>query len=278
MYYYEEYRINQWSARTQSDLPRDRGGEGEKKNIRGVVEINPSHEHLTLDQLREIYSPDGTLQATGKTSSAPEPVKPETYQARVWSWVVTCFGNDVAFNKEERCDRFLEEVFELLQSLGYDPARVDALKSYVWSRDVGEPEQETGGVMVTLCALLSAHMIDMRNCAEKELERVWGKIEKIRAKQAAKPVGSALPQEWSPRPEEGDFRSDFQPTMPQDMPDRICINSKGYLSVPDDLLSQWADKTARPGSLYHHDDKYQSALSEINRLKLILRLLIESKS
>ena len=198
MYYFEELKFGRWSPRSQETMPNVRGPEGEKRMIRGVTEISKSHEHLTLDQLREVYSPDGTLQATGKASSAPEAstLKPETFQARVWSWVVTCFGNEVAFNKEERCDRFLEEVLELLQSLGYDPARVASLADYVWSRDVGEPEQETGGVLLTLSAMLSAHKIDMLPCGETELERVWGKIEKIRAKQAAKPAGSALPQHW----------------------------------------------------------------------------------
>jgi hypothetical protein len=37
----------------------------------------------------------------------------------------------------------------------------------------------------------------MEKSAQTELARIWGKIEAIRAKQAAKPTGSALPQKWN---------------------------------------------------------------------------------
>lgn len=47
--------------------------------------------------------------------------------------------------------------------------------------------------MVTLAAYCNAHDLSMQQAAEQELERVWTKVEKIRAKQAAKPTGSALP-------------------------------------------------------------------------------------
>ena len=51
--------------------------------------------------------------------------------------------------------------------------------------------------MVTLAAYCLAHGLNMHTAGETELERVWTKVEKIRAKHAAKPKGSALPQEWS---------------------------------------------------------------------------------
>ena len=50
------------------------------------------------------------------------------------------------------------------------------------------------GVMVTLAAYCEAHEVDLHAAAERELARVWTKVDAIRAKQAAKPVGSALPQ------------------------------------------------------------------------------------
>jgi uncharacterized protein len=68
-----------------------------------------------------------------------------------------------------------------------------ALVQYVFGRDVGEPRQEVGGVMVTLAAACNAIGIDMDAAATAELARVWTKVDAIRAKQAAKPVGSALP-------------------------------------------------------------------------------------
>lgn len=56
--------------------------------------------------------------------------------------------------------------------------------------------------MVTLAAFCQAHGINMHEAGEVELARVWTKIETIRAKQAAKPTGSALPQAWPVPPSE----------------------------------------------------------------------------
>jgi hypothetical protein len=70
-----------------------------------------------------------------------------------------------------------------------------ALMDYVYSRPIGEASQETGGGLVTLAALCNAFDIDMHAAGETELARILQPetIAKIRAKQAAKPTGSALP-------------------------------------------------------------------------------------
>jgi hypothetical protein len=115
------------------------------------------------------------------------------FQDRVQPWMLACFGAEISGDRLERGDRLLEEVLELLQSGDYPPERVAALVSYVWNRPKGEPAQEVGGVMVTLAAYCLAHGLDMHDAAETELARIWTKVEKIRAKQAAKPTGSALP-------------------------------------------------------------------------------------
>lgn len=116
-----------------------------------------------------------------------------SFQHRVATWMQACFGPEISADRLERGDRLLEEVLELLQSGGYPAERVVALRDYVYARPVGEPAQETGGVMLTLAAYCDAHGIDMKQAAEIELARVWTKVEQIRAKQAAKPTGSALP-------------------------------------------------------------------------------------
>ena len=120
--------------------------------------------------------------------------RPAPFQARVAPWMLACFGPEISGDKVERGDRLLEEVLELLQSGGYDPARVAVLRDYVWSRPAGEPAQEVGGVKVTLAAYCLAFGLDMHEAAEIELERIWGKVEQIRAKQAAKPRNSPLPE------------------------------------------------------------------------------------
>lgn len=115
------------------------------------------------------------------------------FQQRVQPWMMACFGPEISSDRIERGDRLIEEVLELLQSGNYPRERVAALCDYVYSREAGEPAQEAGGVMVTLAAYCLAHDLDMHDAAEVELARVWTKIDKIRAKQAAKPTGSALP-------------------------------------------------------------------------------------
>ena len=123
-----------------------------------------------------------------------------SFQSRVQPWMMTCFGAEISADKAERNHRFLEEALELAQALGCPKDDALALVEYVYSRDIGDPPQEVGGVMVTLAALCLANELDMHECGETELARIWTKVEKIRAKQAAKPKGSALPQEWKPAP------------------------------------------------------------------------------
>lgn len=118
-------------------------------------------------------------------------VKP--LQSRVQPWMMACFGPEISADKLERSDRFIEEALELVQSGDYPKERVLALVDYVYGRDKGEMPQEVGGVMITLAAFCLAHDIDMHEAGETELARIWTKVDKIRAKQAAKPTGSALP-------------------------------------------------------------------------------------
>lgn len=116
-----------------------------------------------------------------------------TFQNRVGKWMLACFGPAISADRLERSDRLLEEVLELVQAGNYPKSRVLALVDYVYGREQGDINQEAGGVMVTLAAHCFAHDIDMHAAGEIELARIWAKIEAIRAKQRAKPTGSALP-------------------------------------------------------------------------------------
>jgi hypothetical protein len=117
-----------------------------------------------------------------------------TFQERVLPWLIACFGEKIASDKEERNHRFLEEALELVQACGCTASEAHQLVDYVYGRDVGEPAQEVGGVMVTLAALCLANHLEMHENGETELARIWTKVEVIRAKQAAKPKHSPLPQ------------------------------------------------------------------------------------
>ncbi len=117
-----------------------------------------------------------------------------SYQARVESWLEACFPPSVVSNRLERTHRFLEEALELAQANQCSREDAISLVDYVFDRPVGEPNLEVGGVMVTLASLCSTSGIDMAEAGEIELKRNWDRIDLIRAKQASKPHGSALPQ------------------------------------------------------------------------------------
>lgn len=127
-------------------------------------------------------------------SAALNDAPPLPFQQCVTPWMLECFGPDVSADKLERCDRWVEEVYEALQWAGYPRDRLAMLENYTWSRPVGEGFQEAGGVMVTFAAWCDAHGIDMHEAGRVELARVWTKVDQIRAKQASKPKGSPLPQ------------------------------------------------------------------------------------
>jgi hypothetical protein len=116
------------------------------------------------------------------------------YQERVGRWMLSCFGRHVSHDRAQRNYRFLEEALELVQSTGCTAHEAHQLVDYVFNRPSGDPVQELGGTMVTLAALATANGLNLTIAAETELERNWQIIEKIRAKWAAKPKFSPLPQ------------------------------------------------------------------------------------
>jgi len=120
-----------------------------------------------------------------------------TFQQRVKPWLVECFGEAMAFDRQGRSHRFLEEALELVQSAGCTASEAHQLVDYTFGRPIGEPSQEVGGVMVTLAALCLANGLDMHANGETELARVNepATLLKIRAKQKAKPQFSPLPEE-----------------------------------------------------------------------------------
>lgn len=141
-----------------------------------------------LDELqrhRTAHSGEGRSKGAGEDRS---------FQVRVHEWMLECFGPEIEADRQERADRFIEEALELAQTMpGFNAGRAHALVDYVFGRPVGERHQEVGGVMVTLAALCNTVGLRIDEEAERELARVWTKIEAIREKQAAKPTGSALP-------------------------------------------------------------------------------------
>lgn len=124
----------------------------------------------------------------------------ETLQSKVVDWLLECFGEKIATDVVERNHRFLEEALELVQACGCTKSEAQQLVDYVFDRPVGEKHQEVGGVSITLMALCFANRLSMEDEAERELERIWQNIDKIREKQANKPKYSPLPIPLSKKP------------------------------------------------------------------------------
>jgi hypothetical protein len=120
-----------------------------------------------------------------------------SFQSRVGDWMQACFGPAISADKSERNHRFLEESLELVQAGGCTASEAHQLVDYVFGRPTGALDQEVGGVMVTLAALCLAQGLDMAHCGDVEEQRIWGCIEKIRAKQAGKPKHAPLPTPMS---------------------------------------------------------------------------------
>lgn len=147
-------------------------------------------------------TPDSDLGNEEQNSSsqgrvAARPAHPVPFQDRVRPWLLECFGEQVAGDKIERNHRFLEESLELVQACGCTQSEAHQLVDYTFGRLTGEAPQEVGGVMVTLAALCLAQGLDMHSEGEVELARIWTKVDVIRAKQAAKPAHSPLPESSS---------------------------------------------------------------------------------
>jgi len=113
------------------------------------------------------------------------------FQAKVYDWMVKCFGDKISNDTIERNWRFLEEALELVQALNMTKEDVLKLVDYTYSRPLGAPIQEVGGVCITLAALTNANNINLEFCAETELTRISQPhiIESIRLKQKSKPKG-----------------------------------------------------------------------------------------
>jgi hypothetical protein len=168
------------------------------------------------------------------------------FQERIAIWMGECFGPEVSADTVERNHRFLEEALELVQACGCSAADAHALVDYTFSRPVGERAQEVGGVMVTLAALCLAHGLDMQACGETERQRIWTKIEEIRAKQAAKPRGSAAPLPSVAQPPAGD---DDWSAPPPAVLDTLVNRFLGW-RLPDDFAPDGGVRFTPPRAEY----------------------------
>lgn len=116
-----------------------------------------------------------------------------SFQTDVVTWAMHCFGSDSVCDPTVRAHRFLEEALELVQATGIPKSDALRLVDYVYSRPVGELEQEVGGVMVTLATYCDALGLSMDSCAVQELNRAIINTAAIRRKAELKPKFTDAP-------------------------------------------------------------------------------------
>jgi hypothetical protein len=110
----------------------------------------------------------------------------DNFQERATDWALTCFGEKVVADRQERAFRFLEEALELVQSAGVTKEEAEKLVNYVFSRPVGDPPQELGGTVVTLAVFAGNLGYNMLAAGDFELGRCIQNTAKIQAKQVSK--------------------------------------------------------------------------------------------
>lgn len=135
-----------------------------------------------MDQQDRVVPPQGMAVGQNEKPS-------QTFQEAVVAWCNECFGPEVTKHMEERMERFFEESVEQVHSLGFSKEKAHAMIEHVYSRPLGEPTQEAGGVQVTHAALCEALKVDAHECGRVELKRISDPVtmKKIGEKQLTKP-------------------------------------------------------------------------------------------
>lgn len=95
----------------------------------------------------------------------------KNWQSMIGKWVVKTFGHE-SMTSHERSMRFLEEAMELVQAHGITRDEVAHLSGRVYSKPVGKPRQEVGGVFVTFLAFCDHHQYDSFDCLKTEWSRI----------------------------------------------------------------------------------------------------------
>lgn len=92
-----------------------------------------------------------------------------------YDWGLRCFGSDHMRSIPTRALRQLEESIEFAQSIGLSKDEIHLLTEVVYSRPVGKPLQELGGILVTTSVLCTALDTDIETVFETEIRRCLAK-------------------------------------------------------------------------------------------------------
>lgn len=108
-------------------------------------------------------------------------------QDEIHSWIESTFGKSFTHDIKERCQRFMEEACELVQSAGMSRSDAIDILNYAFNR-AKEPDIETevGGAFTTLCALSTAVNINVFRAYDRDKGKRWRDQERIKGKQERK--------------------------------------------------------------------------------------------
>ena len=91
------------------------------------------------------------------------------------NWAKRAFGLEHTTNSKVRALRLLEEAIELAQAEGIKRHLVDHCTEIVYSRPVGQANQEIGGVLMTAAVYCGCVGRDIDEVLATELDRVLAK-------------------------------------------------------------------------------------------------------
>jgi NTP pyrophosphatase (non-canonical NTP hydrolase) len=87
------------------------------------------------------------------------------FQKSIATWGKTNFG-DIAYSKEERALRFLEEALELCQVCGVNKEVINHVAKVVYAKPVGGMEMELADAQLNLYALANVHGISLEEVTQ----------------------------------------------------------------------------------------------------------------
>lgn len=96
-------------------------------------------------------------------------------QGDTHAWCVAAFGDHDARSIPQRGLRMMEEAIERAQACGCEPAMLHLLIDHVYAKPVGGPQEELGGLGVTVLARAQAAGLSAGDAESREVERVRAK-------------------------------------------------------------------------------------------------------
>lgn len=104
-----------------------------------------------------------------------------------------CFGQVIAYDRDERNHRLIENSLRLVRAVGFSAADVETVIESVYRFGGGTSKESlVGGVMVYLACLCDVLDLNMHKNGELELERIWAAIGDIRKEYIKKPRALSL--------------------------------------------------------------------------------------